>query len=86
MTKFSEATPVDPISITMDERWELGVNHHPKTEELINSIMEIDKEWGWPLDMKFGGDGDEGETLAYILDAHFERIDYLKELRDGQGS
>lgn len=51
------------------DRWGSGADHHPKSIELSNFLAEIDF---YSLCLKFGGDGDNGETLRYLLDAWFE--------------
>lgn len=63
------------VLVDIDERWEKGLDHHPSTHELIEAIGFIEEKNNWPLDLKFGGDGDDGETLAYILDVYFEARD-----------
>jgi hypothetical protein len=57
-------------------RWAEGVPHDPRTLEICNALRRIDFEqcgdyFGW----KFGGDGDNGETLAYELDVYFAEKD-----------
>lgn len=62
----------DPIT----ERWEKGVPHDKRSVELYDSISKIDyEECGDSFCFKSGGDGDNGETLMYLLDVHFERLD-----------
>lgn len=58
------------------DRWEKGVPHHPKAEELMEYLKSIDYNlfndyFCW----KSGGDGDNGETLMYQLDMFFEAKD-----------
>ena len=63
---------VNPI----DERWEMGTPHDPRSVEIYESISKIDYEEGNDeFCFKSGGDGDNGETLMYLLDIHFERLD-----------
>ena len=62
--------------LTINERWEQGVAHDPRSEALYKSIAEIDYEMADDsFCFKSGGDGDNGETLMYLLDIHFERKD-----------
>jgi hypothetical protein len=62
------------------DRWEAGMEHHPKSVELMKFLMEIDFEvYGDHFCWKMGGDGDNGETLMFVMDAYFENID-KKEL------
>jgi len=58
-----------------DRRWAEEIPHDPRSEALAHAIADIDWENGGMLDLKFGGDGDAGETLMYMLDIHFERED-----------
>lgn len=53
-------------------RWEKGLDHHPKAEEMAREIAEIDYNNGDYFCFKFGGDGDNGEHLTYLLDCYFE--------------
>ncbi len=62
--------------MTINERWEQGVPHDPRSEAIARGIAEIDfNECGDSFGFKFGGDGDNGETLMYLLDVYFERLD-----------
>jgi hypothetical protein len=57
-------------------RWEDGIPHDPRSEELYESIAIIDWEEGDDFFcFKSGGDGDNGEHLMYLLDIHFARED-----------
>lgn len=65
----------------INKRWEQGIDHHPKSEELMKALMKIDLElcddyFCW----KQGGDGDNGETLMYEMDIYFECLDAGEEL------
>lgn len=60
-----------------ERRWAEGIPHDPRSEALARSIDKIDWENGGFMDFGFGGDGDTGETLMYLLDIHFERQDAL---------
>ena len=56
-------------------RWTNNIPHHKKTIEILEFLMEIDFEcYNDYFLWKFGGDGDNGETLAYQLDAYFENF------------
>jgi hypothetical protein len=60
--------------LTINERWEQGVAHDPRSVALYESIAKIDyEECDDSFCFKSGGDGDNGETLMYLLDIHFER-------------
>lgn len=65
----------------INKRWEQGIDHHPKSEELMKALMKIDIElcndyFCW----KKGGDGDNGETLMYEMDIYFECLDAGEEV------
>lgn len=61
---------------TPEERWEQGIPHDPRSEEIAYSIRDIDRKFNNNvLNLKFGGDGDGGEPLLYLLDCYFERLD-----------
>ena len=53
-----------------DLRWEEGISHFPESEKLIRLISGLDLDDS--LNLKMGGDGDMGETLAYFLDELIE--------------
>ncbi len=57
-------------------RWEDGVNHHPKSLRLMEFLLDYDFcKYDDYFCWKKGGDGDNGETLMYQLDAFFEMLD-----------
>jgi len=58
-----------------NERWEQGIEHHPKSKELARFIGDLDYEYGDYFCFKFGGDGDNGEQLMYLMDVYFENKD-----------
>jgi len=61
------------IETDIGKRWEDGVDHHPKAEELARIIGDLDYLFADDsFCFKFGGDGDNGETLTYLLDIFFE--------------
>jgi hypothetical protein len=64
------------IEYDINQRWASGTPHHPKSEALLRRIDQLD----WELldghfDFKIGGDGDNGETLMYLMDIYFEECD-----------
>jgi hypothetical protein len=64
------------IETNITKRWENGINHHPKSIELMEALMKIDYDlcddfFCW----KMGGAGDNGEFLMYELDIYFESKD-----------
>lgn len=61
-------------------RWELGIPHNPASEWLAKKIAEIDiNNYHDYFCFKIGGDGDNGETLMYILDDIFDNSDSRNE-------
>lgn len=59
-------------SLTLEQRWERGIPHHPKSVELYKKLDKLDFENGDVFCFKSGGDGDNGEHLMYLLDMIFE--------------
>lgn len=64
------------IITDVNYRWEKGISHHPKSETMMKLIMEADMEFAddyfcW----KVGGDGDNGESMMYLLDIIYELED-----------
>ena len=79
MTNYQKAVE---LGLTNKNRWELGIKHHPKSLELIeflidHDLFDYDDYFCW----KKGGDGDNGETLMYQMDAFFELKDIENEKR-----
>jgi hypothetical protein len=62
--------------LTQVDRWSDGKEHHPMSERLVKFLSDHDfNDYGDYFCWKFGGDGDNGETLAFQMDAFFEFID-----------
>lgn len=55
----------------IENRWEQGIEHYDESVKLIKLIDKLDTEC--EIDLKMGGDGDIGETLAYFLDELIDR-------------
>jgi hypothetical protein len=74
--------PPEPSRNWQDDpgvRWEQGRDHHPESKKLYTELADLDFRFNndyfcW----KSGGDGDNGETLMYLLDMIFERRDKEK--------
>ena len=65
--------------MTPDERWEAGIPHDPRSEELYKELADLDWKYGGDsFCFKSGGDGDNGEQLMYLLDMYFEKKDGRK--------
>jgi len=68
------------IETDQNVRWESGTDHHPKSEELMRHIAELDFCFmGDYFCWKTGGDGDNGEFLMYLMDMFFELQDAKNE-------
>lgn len=64
------------IELDINKRWKNGIEHHEKSIELAVLIGDLDFVFGDDsFSINFGGDGDNGETLMYILDIYFELLD-----------
>lgn len=64
------------LGVTNQDRWGEGIDHHPMSERIVRFLVEHDfNDYGDHFGWKVGGDGDNGETLAYQLDAFFEMLD-----------
>lgn len=73
MTEYQQAKQ---IGLTNKDRWGLGIPHHPMSERLMKFLIEHDLyDYGDYFCWKKGGDGDNGETLMYEMDAFFELLD-----------
>jgi len=64
------------IITDIDKRWEEGIPHDPRSEDLAYALRLLDFKYGNDvLYLRFGGDGDNGEHLMYLLDIYFEQED-----------
>lgn len=62
--------------IDVNERWEQGIDHDPRSKELLKFMSGYDLKFcDLSLDLKYGGDGDIGETLMYLMDEFFAAKD-----------
>ena len=63
------------------DKWSLGESHHPLSELLVRTMAII----GWDkfshFDIRCGGDGDEGETMMFILDSYFEEFNGVDDVK-----
>ena len=69
------------LTSKIDERWEQGTDHHPMSIRLMEFLSKHDFNdcydyFCW----KTGGDGDNGETLMYEMDAFFELMDIINNV------
>ena len=59
--------------LTSKKRWEDGIPHHPRSSELMSFLEDHDiHDYNDYFCWKVGGDGDNGESLMYEMDAFFE--------------
>ena len=69
------------LGLTKISRWENGIEHHPMSVRLMQFLKIHDyNDYSDHFRWKTGGDGDNGETLMYELDAFFEMLDVINEL------
>jgi hypothetical protein len=58
---------VDGVEYDVNKRWEEGIDHHPKSIEIVERIADIDFIFcNDSFGFKFGGDGD----IARIISNH----------------
>lgn len=55
----------------INERWEKGIPHDPRSVKLVKAMADIDFANGDGMCIKTGGDGDNGEHMMYLLDIYF---------------
>ena len=68
-------TPVR-VTISPEDRWEQGIDHDARSEELFSFMQNYDREFNESnLDLRSGGDGDMGEELMYLMDEYFASRD-----------
>lgn len=73
---MSDYDKAKELGLTSKDRWGEGIEHHQKSVKLMNFLKEHDfKDYGMCFDWETGGDGDNGETLMFQLDAYFELMD-----------
>lgn len=76
---MSDYDDAKAAGLTDIDRWSECVEHHPMSERLMAFLESHDlKEYGDYFGWKTGGDGDNGETLMYQMDAFFELLDKQK--------
>lgn len=67
------------LGLTGKDRWSEGIAHHPKSLQLMKFLVDHDfNDCGDYFGWRMGGDGDNGETLMYQMDAFFELLDKEK--------
>lgn len=64
------------LGLTKKDRWGEGIPHHPQSIRLAKFLLEHDfYDYSDYFEWKIGGDGDNGETLMFQMDAFFELLD-----------
>lgn len=64
------------LGLTQQKRWENGTPHHKMSKRLMAFLKRHDADdHDGHFDWKTGGDGDNGESLMYQMDAFFEAMD-----------
>ena len=76
MTDTTDYDKAEALGLTQLDRWENGMDSHPMSVRLVNFLakhdfLDYDDHFCW----KVGGDGDNGQTLGYQMDAFFEMLD-----------
>jgi hypothetical protein len=67
------------LGLTSRDRWEEGADHHPMSERLMRFLSDHDHhDYQGYFDWEMGGDGDNGETLAFQMDAFFELLENVE--------
>ena len=73
---MSDYTDAKALGLTSIDRWGDGLNHHPMSARLARFLADHDfEDYGDYFCWKVGGDGDNGETLMFQMDAFFEWLD-----------
>ena len=68
------------LGLTKIDRWADGMAHHPMSERLMAFLEEHDyNDYNDEFCWKTGGDGDNGESLMFEMDAFFEMLDKTKK-------
>jgi hypothetical protein len=65
------------------DRWDEGIDHHAMSKRIMTFLKEHDLyDYGDYFCWKSGGDGDNGETLMFQMDAFFELLDIQQKDTD----
>ncbi len=71
------------IETDINKRWEQGMDHHPEAIAAVKGMGDADFYLGGDsLCIKTGGDGDNGEHMAYLLSIYFEAKDKGLTIKD----
>lgn len=78
--EFSDYGNATKLGCTDKDRWNQGIGHHKNSLRLMEFLQKHDsKDYSDYFDWSTGGDGDNGETLMFQLDAFFEYLDLTGE-------
>lgn len=67
---------INGIETDINVRWENDTDHHPESIAAIKALAELDFLFGGDrFQIKTGGDGDDGESMMYLLDIFYENRD-----------
>lgn len=76
MGRNQDHVNAEKLGLTKKDRWGQGIPHHSESLRLVKFLIEHDfKDYGDYFGWKIGGDGDQGETLMFQMDAYFELRD-----------
>ena len=76
---YAAARAMGLVGTDRTDRWSDGADHHPKSERLMRFMRLHDmRDFGSYFDWQVGGDGDNGESAMYQMDAFFEMLDKLE--------
>jgi hypothetical protein len=68
------------LGLTTLDRWGDEIDHHPMSKRLMRFLKMHDfEDYNDYFCWKCGGDGDNGETLMFEMDAFFELLDKQEE-------
>lgn len=67
---------LEGVETDIGKRRKEDVQHHPESEKLMEALAALDFAFAddhfcW----KMGGDGDNGETMMYLMDIYFDAKD-----------
>ena len=75
----SDYATAEAMGLVGYDRWAEEDGHHPKSERLMRFLqLHDERDFGNHFDWKLGGDGDNGESVMYQMDAFFELMDKLE--------
>jgi hypothetical protein len=74
--EYNDYHKAKKLGLTSKDRWGEGIDHHPMSVRLMEFLEKHDlKDYNDYFGWQCGGDGDNGETLMYQMDAFFELME-----------